>query len=113
MHLTHDSVDSIRGSFRPGISVSIDPVLRSQQAVRIALHHVDRHGGSNYRARGVRGPVVYVDEQEKVCLAYSVRVDYVVDSENWYMGGRRLDDVFVNAVTGMVAGRYPLIRRDP
>lgn len=113
VHLTHDAVKSIRGTFRPEITVSMDPVLTSQEAVRSVLNDIARRGGISHRLRGVRGPVVYVNDQDKVCLAYSVRVEYVVDVRNRYIGGRHIDDIFVNAVTGTVAGRYPLIRKDP
>jgi len=60
VHLTHDSVDSIRGNFRPDINLSIDPVLSNRDAVRIAVRDIARNGRVNYRLRGVRGPVVYV-----------------------------------------------------
>ncbi|MGB2603909.1 MAG: hypothetical protein WBC78_09950 [Candidatus Sulfotelmatobacter sp.] len=108
VHLTHDSVNSMRGRFKHGISVSTDPVLSSQEAVRIALHYVVTDGGIYGAVKGVRGPVVYVNYHDKVCLADSVRVGYLIDSNDRYKGGRFLDDVFVNALTGTVVGVHPL-----
>lgn len=113
VHLTHDSVDNISGQFRPAIKLSTDPAISSQEAERIALHDVASYGGIDYSVKGVRGPLVYVYENDNVCLAYAVRVGYVIDSKERYVGGPHLDDVFVNAVTGTVAGSYPLLRWDP
>jgi Zn-dependent metalloprotease len=113
VHLTHDSVMSIRGWFRPGITITIDPVLTVREASHIALQHVAKRGGMNAAVQDARTPVVFVNDRNQPDLAYLVRVDYAVDSDNRYRGGRHVDDVFVNAITGAVVGVYPRIRRDP
>jgi Zn-dependent metalloprotease len=91
VHLTHDSVTSVWGSFRPGIRVPTDPLLTTDDAVRIALQ--------------------FVANQHEI--AYPVRVAYWIDSKNRYTGGRHLDDIFVSAMTGRVVGVNPLIHKDP
>jgi hypothetical protein len=77
------------------------------------LQHVAKLGGINGVVKEVRTPVVFVDDHDKAYLAYPIRVDYVIDSKNRYLGGRHLDDVFVNARGGTVVGVHPLIIRDP
>jgi hypothetical protein len=62
--------------------------------------------------KGTRGPVVLVS-RNAAYLAFSIRVDYVVDDTNRYVGGHHLDDVFVSAIIGSFLGMSPLIRRDP
>jgi Zn-dependent metalloprotease len=113
VHLTHDSVSMIKGWFRQGISVPTDPVLTSQQASRIALQHVVKRRGINGAVEEVRVPVIFVNDHGEPCLAYPVRVDYLIISNNRYDGGRHLDDVFVDAIAGTLAGVRPLIIRDP
>lgn len=113
VHLTHDAVTLIRGWFRPGISMSTDPALTSDQALQIALQHVAKQRGVNGIVKGTRAPVVFIDEHDAAYLAYPVRVEYWVNSKNRYLGGRGLDDVFVNAISGGVVGVRPLIHKDP
>jgi Zn-dependent metalloprotease len=113
VHLTHDSVTSVWGSFRPGIRVPTDPLLTTDDAVRIALQFVANQHEINGTLKQVRVPVVFVDDRDKPHLAYPVRVAYWIDSKNRYTGGRHLDDIFVSAMTGRVVGVNPLIHKDP
>lgn len=112
VHLTHDSVTSISGYFRPGINVSVDPVVTREEAAQIALRHVAKGGAASSAVKEVRDLAVFVNDHEAY-LAYPVQVDYAVHSDNRYRGGNHLDDVFVSAITGAVVGVNPLIRRDP
>lgn len=113
VHLTHDSVTSIWGSFRPGIRVSTDPLLTTDDALRIALQFVPKQHGINGVLKQVRGPVVFVDDRDKPHLSYPVRVAYWIDSKDRYAGGRHIDDIFVSAMTGRIVGVIPLIHKDP
>jgi Zn-dependent metalloprotease len=113
VHLTHDSVTSIWGSFRPGIRVPTDPLLTTDDALRIALQFVAKQHGVNGVLKQIRGPVVFVDDRDKPRLSYPVRVAYWIDSKDRYVGGRHLDDIFVSAMTGRIVGVIPLIHKDP
>jgi hypothetical protein len=112
IRLTHDSVTMIRGSFRAGISVSIKPTLTGREASRIALQHIGNLGGINSAVTDFHVPVVFVNK-DGAYLAYPVRVDYTIDSNDRYVGGHHLDDIFVDAKEGAIVGVVPLIIRDP
>jgi hypothetical protein len=115
VHLTHDSVTMIRGSFTPGISVSIKPALTGLEASRIALQHIVELGGINIAVTELRVPVVFVNfvNKDGAYFAYPVRVDYTIDNNDRYLGGHHLDDIFIDANDGAVVGVRALIIRDP
>lgn len=92
--------------------MSVDPVVTSEKASRIALRHVAKNGPIGSAVKEVGALVVLVNDHDAY-LAYPVRVDYTVDSDVRYRGGHHLDDIFVSAITGGVVGVKSLIRRDP
>ena len=55
---------------------------------------------------------MFVDNHDKVYLAYPVRVAYVFPVGNSFTKGPHLDEFFVDAITGTVVGVHPLLIRD-
>jgi Zn-dependent metalloprotease len=112
VHMTRDSLIIINGHFTPGISLPTEAILSSQEASRIALERVAQLGGINGTVREVRALLVFVDRDDKAYLAYPVKVGYGYKMGDRYKRGPHVDDVFVDAIAGAVAGVDPLIIKD-
>ncbi len=112
VHMTRDSVIIINGNFVPGIDLPVEAVLSRQEALKVALEHVTATGGIEGTVQGIRAPVVFVDNDEKVYLAYPVKVGYVFPIGNSFTKGPHLDEFFVDAMAGTVVGVRPQLIRD-
>jgi hypothetical protein len=87
----------------PGINVPTEPSVTKQEAPRVTLEHIAAIGGTAAIVKEIRTPVVFVDGDDKAYLAYPVLTVYT------YKGNPHSDDVFIDAIAGVVVGSHPLV----
>ena len=110
VHMSRREVTAINGHFLPGINVPSRPVISYQEASLIALKHVADIRGPGGAVQKEGTLVVFVDQGDRAYLAYPIRTRYKIIEGNPYHVGWHLDDIFVDAIAGVVVGSDPKIQ---
>jgi vibriolysin len=99
VHLDGALVVGVNGRFVPDLDVSIRRELTDAQVAAAAIASVVASGGENAGVTDVGGPVVFLNADNEAHLSNPVRTEYL------WQDGVYVDDVYVDAVSGDVAGR--------
>lgn len=107
VHMTSDRVTGINGRFVQNLQLSITPELSVEEAESRAVADVEQRGGQEIQIYEASDePVLFVfAEGNDRRLARRVRVGFQGEE------GDELEDIFVDAISGMTLGRHPQIHR--
>jgi Zn-dependent metalloprotease len=112
VHMTRKEVIVINGWFLPAIDVPTEAVLSKQEASVIARSYVADMGGTDSAVQQVGMAVVFAGRDDRVHLAYPVETRYKMIEGNRYQVGWHSDEIFVDAIAGVVVGSHPILIRD-
>ena len=105
VHLNSENVVGINGRFVADLDLPTDAKLTTGEAANLAIVSIVDAGGVNAIVTETRSPVVFVNQEDSARLALPVRVEYTDET------GLQIDDVFVDADTGLILGRHPQVWR--
>jgi Zn-dependent metalloprotease len=107
VHMTPDRVTGINGRFVQNLQISTTPVLSVDEAESSAVADVELRGGQEIQIYEASDePTLFVfAEGNAPSLARRVRVGFQGEE------GEELEDIFVDAISGLTLGRHPQIHR--
>jgi Zn-dependent metalloprotease len=105
VHLTKDKVAGINGRFVADLDFPTEPALTGERAAEQALSFIKNEGEGKASVVEMRRPVIFTDAERVRGLALPVQVQY--DGPQ----GVEVEDLFIDAFTGEVLGRHPLVWR--